>query len=72
MQRPEERFRLTISLDDAFEFALGSSELECSDASDAMRRIVGFFVIDELEYTERWREAGMARACLAEKWPGWF
>ncbi len=70
--RQEKRFRLTIPLDDALEFALGCSDLGCAEVTDSMRRIIGFFVIDELQYTEQWREAALARACLADKWPDWF
>lgn len=72
MARQEQRFRLTISLDDALGFALGDTDLDCPESTEAMRRIIGFFVIDELEYNEYWREAAQARLCLADKWPGWF
>ncbi len=67
-----ERFRLTIPIGDALSFALGRSDLGCSDADDGLRRIMGAFALDALEYSEQWRAAAYARASLEEKWPDCF
>ena len=63
------RFRLTIPIEDAFAFAMGDFDLDCNDATDGMRQLVGFLMIDSLEYGEHWRVAADVRACLAERWP---
>jgi len=70
MQNQKPRFRLTIPIEDAFAFATGDFDLECSEATDGMRRLVGALLIDSLEYGEHWRVAAEVRACLAERWPG--
>jgi hypothetical protein len=69
MQNYEEKFRLTIPIEDAFAFSMGEFQLGPSETSDAMRQLVGVLVIDALEYGEHWRVAAEARAFLAERWP---
>jgi hypothetical protein len=69
MQDYEERFRLTIPIEDAFAFSMGEFQLGPSRTSDAMRQLVGVLVIDALQYDEHWRVAAEARAFLAERWP---
>ena len=64
-----ERYRLTIPIGDALAFAMGWSDLHYAEPNDAMRRIMGFLAVDALEYTERWRDAAVARACLLQRWP---
>jgi len=68
----EPRFRLTIPLGDAFDFAMGWSDLGYESPSDAMRQVVGLLVVDGLEYSEQWRVSAQARTCLAERWPDCF
>jgi len=63
------RFRLTIPIEDAFAFAMGEFDLGCNDATDGMRQLVGFLIIDSLEYGEHWRVATEVRDCLADRWP---
>jgi hypothetical protein len=65
----EERFRLTISFDEAIAFAIGMSDLRYQDPEDELRQLVGLVALDSLQYTEQWRAAGLVRACLKEKWP---
>lgn len=72
MKFEEERFRLTISPDLALAFAMGWSNLGYRDANDATRQVMGAFAIDSLEYSEQWRAAAEARACLARRWPDEF
>lgn len=72
MTEEQTRFRLTIPLAEAFSFAMGLSDLECEAPSDAMRQVVGLLVVDSLEYSEQWRVAAQARACLTERWPNCF
>jgi hypothetical protein len=67
-----ERFRLTIPIAEALEFALGASDLDYTQPHDKLRQIMGLLVIDALEYSEEWRAAAITRACLEEKWPGCF
>jgi hypothetical protein len=67
-----QRFRLTIPVDDAFAFAMGWSDLGYETPSAAMRQVMGLLVVDGLEYSEQWRVAAQARACLAQRWPGCF
>lgn len=64
----EERFRLAIPVADAVSFAMGWSDLGYSNPEDAMRKIVGLLAIDELEYSEQWRTAGLVRTCLEHRW----
>ena len=72
MTQDEARFRLTIPVVDAFEFAMGWSDLGYELPSNAMRQVVGLLVVDCLEYSEQWRASAEARACLAERWPDCF
>ena len=72
IKRDGERFRLTIPVGDALAFAMGWSDLGCEEVNDATRRIMGLLTLDTLEYSERWRDAALARACLVERWPGCF
>ena len=65
----EQRFRLTISLDEAITFALGMSDLRYHDPEDELRQLVGLVALDSLQYTEQWRAAGLVRAWLKNKWP---
>jgi hypothetical protein len=69
MHDQQVRFRLTIPVADAFAFAMGESDLHYTDATDAMRQVVGLLVIDKLEYAEQWRVSTEVRACLAARWP---
>ena len=68
----EERFRLTISTGDALAFAMGWSDLGYDQPNDVSRRVMGALALDSLEYSEQWREAAVARACLVKRWPGEF
>jgi hypothetical protein len=68
----QDRFRLTIPLNDAFLFAMGWSDLDYGAASEPMRQVMGLLVVDSLEYAEEWRASTRARACLQEKWPELF
>jgi hypothetical protein len=72
MHDQEARFRLSIPIEDAFAFAMGESDLNYSHVTDEMRQVIGFLVIDTLEYGEQWRVAAEARACLAARWPECF
>jgi hypothetical protein len=63
------RFFLTIPLGDALSFALGMSDLHYDNPRDELRQIVGLIAVDSLQYTEQWRAAGLARACLKRTWP---
>ena len=49
-------------------FAIGREDLGHTEPRDAMRRIIGLFVLDALEYSEQWRAAAIARAQLEQKW----
>ena len=40
----EERYRLTIPVEEALEFALGSSDLDYAAPSDELRRVMGALV----------------------------
>lgn len=51
---------------------MGWSDLSYEEPDDAMRRIIGLLALDRLEYSEQWRVAALLRACLREKWPGFF
>jgi hypothetical protein len=64
-----ERFRLTIPIGDAIQFAVGNSNLIYADPSDELRQLVGLLALDALEYTEQWRAAGLLRAIVDDKWP---
>ena len=57
---------------DVLEFAMGLTELGYKEPCDDLRRIMGAFVLDALQYNEHWRLAQSARTSLAEKWPGFF
>ena len=72
MKFEEERFRLTIPADAALAFAMGWSDLGYLDAEDATRQVMGALAIDSLEYSEQWRAAAEAKACLAKRWPREF
>ncbi|MGZ5552855.1 MAG: hypothetical protein ACXWHF_04370 [Chthoniobacterales bacterium] len=72
MNGTEDRFRLTIPVDEALAFALGSSDLDYAQPSDELRRVMGALAVDTLEYCERWREASAARNRLRETWPDEF
>jgi hypothetical protein len=67
-----ERYRLKIPVDEALAFALGSSDLDYTEPSDELRRVMGALALDSLEYTEQWRAASAARNRLREKWPDDF
>jgi hypothetical protein len=64
-----ERFRLTIPIGDAIQFAVGGSNLTYVNPSDELRQLVGLLALDSLEYTEQWRAAGVLRAIVDAKWP---
>ncbi len=64
------RYRLKIPIEDALSFAMGESDLDSRKVTEAMRQLVGFFLIDALEYAEHWRIAAEVRALLADRWPG--
>jgi hypothetical protein len=51
---------------------MGWSDLGYDCPSDPMRKLMGFLVVDSLEYSEQWRASAQARECLAERWPGCF
>ncbi len=68
MNGMEERYWLTIPVDEALAFALGSSDLSYAQPGDELRRVMGALAVDCLEYCEHWREAAVARHCLREKW----
>ena len=69
MLNHDEKFRLTIPIDDAFAFSMGEFDLGEDQPCDGMRQLVGILVIDALQYGEHWRTAAHARAVLAERWP---
>ncbi|MDQ2919684.1 MAG: hypothetical protein M3R10_07400, partial [Verrucomicrobiota bacterium] len=68
----EDRYRLTIPVEEALQFALGDSDLNYAAPSDELRRVMGALAVDSLEYSEQWREASIARSRLQEKWPDEF
>ena len=68
----EDRYTLAIPVEDALAFAMGMVDLGYTEPTEGLRRIIGTIALDELEYAEHWRVAGLARICLAEKWPGYF
>lgn len=72
IESQEDRFRLTIPLTDAIRFAIGASDLNYSEPSDELRQLVGLLALDNLEYSEEWRTAGMLRVCMQAKWPDLF
>ena len=72
MELEQLRFRLAIPVPDAFAFAMGWSDLDYADANDRLRLLMGFLVVDSLEYSEEWRASARAKRCLDEKWPGLF
>jgi len=61
-----------VSTVDAFDFAMGLTDLDYHEPCDNLRRIMGALVLDTLQYNEHWRLAGLVRLALAEKWPGFF
>jgi hypothetical protein len=69
MQNFDEKFRLTIPIEDAFGFSMGEFDLGQGQPSDGMRQLVGILVVDALQYGEHWRVAALARLLLAERWP---
>ena len=64
-----DRYRLTIPMVDAIQFAIGASDLSYREPADELRQLVGLLALDMLEYSEQWRAAGLFRNCLQEKWP---
>lgn len=72
MKSEGEYFKLAIPIPDALAFAMGWSDLNCSEPRDALRQLMGVFAVDALQYTEQWRAAAQARALLEQKWPGCF
>ena len=70
--REGERFELAIPISEAFAFAMGWSDLNYNDPSDASRRLMGAFALDAMQYSEQWRTAAIALACLQERWPGFY
>lgn len=72
MKLGQSQFRLGISLEDAFAFAMGWTDLDCPEANDRMRQVLGLIVVDRLQYSEEWRASAQARKCLEEKWPELF
>jgi hypothetical protein len=74
MEHEQTRFRLAIPLTDAFAFAMGWTDLDYAeaDANDAIRQVMGFFVVNSLEYSEQWRASARARKCLEQRWPDMF
>lgn len=68
----DERFRLTIPLEEAIRFAIGASDLDYIDPSDELRQLVGLLALDMLEYSEQWRMAGLLRASMQATWPDLF
>ena len=65
----EDRYRLTLPLAEAVQFALGISDLTYAEPSDELRQLVGLLALDLLEYSEQWREAAALRNCMHSKWP---
>lgn len=72
MELEQTRFRLVIPLEDAFAFAMGWTDLGCVEANDQIRQVLGFFVVDYLEYSEEWRASAEVRQCLEDRWPDMF
>jgi len=70
MQDYDKRFRLNISIDEAFRFAMGESNLDYAEVTELMRHVVGVLLLDSLQYAEHWRMAAEVRALLAGRWPG--
>jgi hypothetical protein len=68
----EDRYRLTIPLPDAIQFALGVSDLSYAEPTEELRQLVGLLALDLLEYSEQWRAAGGLRKCMQAKWPDLF
>jgi hypothetical protein len=64
-----ERYRLTIPISDAIEFAIGRSDLTYADPSEELRQLVALLAMDALEYTEQWRAAAYLRGIVKLKWP---
>lgn len=72
MKLEQTRFRLAIPLEHAFAFAMGWTDLDYADANDRIRLVMGFLVVDSLEYSEQWRASAEVRKCLEERWPDMF
>jgi hypothetical protein len=72
MELGQTRFRLAIPVEDAFAFAMGWSDLNYAVANDRIRQVMGFLVLDSLEYSEQWRAFAQARRCLEDRWPDMF
>jgi hypothetical protein len=72
MEPEQTRFRLAIPLTDAFAFAMGWTDLDYAGPNDRIRHVVGFLVLDSLEYSEQWRAFARARLCLKQRWPEMF
>ena len=69
IQLEGERFRLTVPLQQATEFAMGWSDLGCADPPDALSQAVGVLVIDALQFSAQWRLAALVSTCLALRLP---
>jgi hypothetical protein len=69
IQRDDERFRLTVPLQQAMAFAMGWSDLGCAEPPDALRQAVGILVLDALQFSEQWPLAALVTTCLALRWP---
>ena len=72
MELDPTRFRLAIPLEEAFAFSMGWSDLNYSSANDRIRQLMGFLVLDSLEYSEQWRASAEVKRSLAERWPEMF
>jgi hypothetical protein len=68
----EDRYRLTIPLPDAIQFALGLADLGYAEPTEELRQLVGLLALDLLEYSEQWRAAGALRKCMQARWPDLF
>ena len=71
-EKEGERFELAIPISEAFAFAMGWSDLNYAYPSDGARRLMGAFALDAMQYSEQWRTAALALACLEERWPGFY
>jgi hypothetical protein len=67
-----DRFALALPLLDAVRFSIGVTDLNYDQPNDELRQVVGLLAIDDLEYSEQWRVAGLLRSLLREKWPDSF
>lgn len=72
MTDEQTRFRLAIPLRDAFEFAMGWSDLGYASANDSMRHVMGVLVVDSLEYSEQWHASGESSRLFGGEVAGLF